>query len=146
MEGELKVGGRPADVACLHPIKAVTHRPRRFLARPTPLPLPPLQQLRMACDATCFSAYMRQPRPFRHSSSTATHTRFQGAHLKEETKMNNFLPQSSLIRVLGAEQSAPKDWRKFPEYSRPQIFGLEADILTSRASTTAGTVRERVRK
>ncbi len=31
------------------------------------------------------------------------------AHLKEETKMNNFLLHSSLIRVLGAEQSAPKD-------------------------------------
>ena len=63
--------------------------------------------------------------------------------MKEETKMNNFLLHSSLIRVLGVEQSAPKDRRKFPEYTRPQIFGLDADILTSRASTTAGTVRER---
>jgi hypothetical protein len=37
------------------------------------------------------------------------------AHLKEETKMNSFLLYSSLIRVLGAEQSAPKDRRKFLE-------------------------------
>ena len=47
-------------------------------------------------------------------------------HLKEETKMNSFLLHSSLIRVLGAEQSAPKDRRKFPEkrwkYSRPRTF------------------------
>ncbi len=46
---------------------------------------------------------------------------------------------------VGAEQSAPKDRRKFPEYRRPQIFGQSADILTSRAGTTAGTVRERRR-
>jgi hypothetical protein len=72
--------------------------------------------------------------------------RSQGAHLKEETNMNNFLLHSSLIRVLGAEQSAPKDRRKFPKYMRLQIFGLDADTLTSRASTTAGTVQERVRK
>ena len=39
----------------------------------------------------------------------------KGAHLKEETKMNSFLLHSSLIRVLGAEQSAPKDRRKFSE-------------------------------
>jgi hypothetical protein len=70
-----------------------------------------------------------------------------GAHLKEETKMNNFLLHSSLIGVLGAEQSAPKDRRKFPEYRPPQIFGQSAEVFfTSRASTTAGTVRERVRK
>ncbi len=30
-------------------------------------------------------------------------------------------------------------------YMRPQIFGPGADILTSRAGTTAGTVRERRR-
>jgi hypothetical protein len=59
--------------------------------------------------------------------------------------MNNFLLHSSLIRVLGAEQSAPKDRRKFPEYLRLQIFGLEADILASGAGTTAGTVRQRRR-
>ncbi|MFN9981223.1 MAG: hypothetical protein ACK53Y_14960, partial [bacterium] len=39
----------------------------------------------------------------------------KGAHLKEETKRNRFLLYSSLIRVLGAEQSAPKDRRKFSE-------------------------------
>jgi hypothetical protein len=60
--------------------------------------------------------------------------------------MNHFLLHSSVIGVLGAEQSAPKDRRKFPEYRRPQIFVQSADILTSRARTTAGTVRERVRK
>ncbi len=66
--------------------------------------------------------------------------------MKEETKMNNFLLHSSLIGVLGAEQSVPEDRRKFPEPRRAQIFGQSADILTSRASTTAGTVQERVRK
>jgi hypothetical protein len=39
----------------------------------------------------------------------------KGAHLKEESKRNRFPLYSSLIRVLGAEQSAPKDRRKFPE-------------------------------
>ncbi len=117
------MGNRPADVACLHPIKAITHRPRQSLARPTPLPLPPSQQLRVACDATCFSAYMRQPRPFR----------------------NNFLLHSSLIRVLGAEQSAPKDRRRFPDYTGPRIFGQDANILAGRAGITAGTVRQRRR-
>jgi hypothetical protein len=60
--------------------------------------------------------------------------------------MNNSLLHSSLIGALGAEQSAPKNRRKFPEYRRPQIFAQSADILTSSASTTVGTVRERVRK
>ena len=83
-----------------------------------------------------FSTAPRRPRPRGP----------KGAHLKEETKMNNFLLHSSLIGVLGAEEAVPKDRRKFPEYRRPQIFGQSADILTSRASTTAGTVRERVRK
>jgi hypothetical protein len=70
----------------------------------------------------------------------------KGAHLKEVTKMNSFLLHSSLIRVLGAEQSAPKDQRKFPEkrwkYSRPQIFGQDANIQAGRAGTTASTVRQ----
>ena len=35
--------------------------------------------------------------------------------------------------------------RKWWKYMRPQIFGQSADILTSRAGTTAGTVRERRR-
>ncbi len=39
----------------------------------------------------------------------------KGAHLKEGTKRNSFLLYSSLIGVLGAEQSAPKDRRIFPE-------------------------------
>ena len=99
MEGELKVGGRPADVACLQPIKAdplpsVTHGPRQFGAAYTPLP--PSQQLRLACDATCFSAYMRQPRPFRHSSSTATPTRFQGGSF-ERGDQNEQLSPSQLF-------------------------------------------------
>ena len=143
------MGNRPADVACLHPIKAdplpsVTHGPRQFGAAYTPLPLhnssawlvmPPVSLLICASPAP-FGTAPRRPRPRGP----------KGAHLKEETKMNKLLLHSSLIRVLGAEQSAPKDRQKFPEYTRTQIFGLDADILTSRASTTAGTVRERVRK
>ena len=50
----------------------------------------------------------------------------KGAHLKEETKRNRFPLYSSLIRVLGAEQSAPKDRLKFSEKGskcrRPPTF------------------------
>ena len=50
----------------------------------------------------------------------------KGALLKEETKRNRFPLYSSLIRVLGAEQSAPKDRRKFSEKGskcrRPPTF------------------------
>ncbi len=117
---------------------------RGSLARPTPpsplhnssawLVMPPVSLLICASPAP-FGTAPRWPRP----------RGLKGAHLKEETKMNNFLLHSSLIRVLGAEQSAPKDRRKFPEYAHPQIFGLEADILTNRAGTTAGTVQQRRR-
>ena len=127
------------------PSTTLSRMARGSLAQPTPpsplhnssawLVMPPVSLLICASPAP-FGTAPRQPRPRGP----------KGAHLKEETKMNSFLLHSSLIRVLGAEQSAPKDRRKFPEYTRPQIFGLEADILTSRASTTAGTVRERVRK
>jgi hypothetical protein len=113
-------------------------------ARPTPpsplhnssawLVMPPVSLLVCASPAPSGTA-PRGPRPRGP----------KGAHLKEETKMNNFLLHSSLIRVLGAEQSAPKDRQKFPEYMRPQIFGQDANILASRAGTTAGTVRQRRR-
>jgi hypothetical protein len=120
---------------------------RGSLARPTAYtPLPPSQQLRMACDATCFSVGMRQPRPFRHSSLTATPTRSQGGSFERGDQNEQFSPSQLFDQSSRAEQSAPKDRRKFPEYTRTQIFGLDADILTSRASTTAGTVRERVCK
>ena len=39
----------------------------------------------------------------------------KGAYLKEETKRNIFPLYSSLIRVIGAEQSASKGRRKFSE-------------------------------
>jgi hypothetical protein len=48
--------------------------------------------------------------------------------LKEATKMNNFLLHSSLIGVLGAEQSAPKDRRKFPENGDNLCGRREFDI------------------
>jgi hypothetical protein len=150
------VGGRPADVACLQPIKAdplppppVTHDPRRFwrgLYPPSPLHnssawlvMPPVSLLVCASPAP-FGTAPRRPRPQGPKGAPWV----IWGHLKEETKMNNFLLHSSLIGVLGAEQLAPEDRRKFPEPRRPQIFGQDADILTSRASTTAGTVRERV--
>ena len=56
----------------------------------------------------------------------------KGAHLKEESKRNRFPFYSSLIRVLGAEQSAPKDRQKFSEKRAKmyaQTFHLGADIL-----------------
>ena len=56
----------------------------------------------------------------------------EGAHLKEETKRNRFPLHSSLIRVLGAEQSALKDRRKFSEKRvkmHAPTFHLGADIL-----------------
>ena len=56
------------------------------------------------------------PRPFFGPTSQRPRPRGpKGAHLKEETKRNRFPLYSSLIRVLGAEQSAPKDRRKFSE-------------------------------
>ncbi len=118
----------PEAVWCgLHPLPL--HNSSAWLV------MPPVSLLICASPAP-FGTAPRRPRPRGP----------KGAHLKEETKMNNFLLHSSLIRVLGADQSTPKDRRKFPEYMRQQIFGLDADILTSRASTTAATVRERVRK
>jgi len=54
----------------------------------------------------------------------------KGAHLKEETKRNRFLLYSSLIRVLGAEQSAPKDRRKFSE--KRVKMSAAADIWRAR--------------
>ena len=56
----------------------------------------------------------------------------KGAYLKEETKRNIFPLYSSLIRVIGAEQSALKDRRKFSEKRAKmyaQTFHLGADIL-----------------
>jgi hypothetical protein len=47
------------------------------------------------------------------------------AHFKEEASLTNFLFYGFLIKGLGAEQLAPKDWRKFSKYTRPPI------ILTS---------------
>jgi hypothetical protein len=62
------------------------------------------------------------PRPFRHIFSMAMPTRSQGGSFERGAKMNNFLLHSSLIGVLGAEQSAPKYRRKFPEFRRAQEF------------------------
>ncbi len=80
--------------------------PEAVLARPTPpsplhnssawLVMPSVYLLLCASPAP-FSTAPRRPRPRGP----------KGAHLKEETKMNNFLLHSSLIRVLGAEQSGP---------------------------------------
>ncbi len=103
MEGELKAGGKEADVACLsRPI--LSPPPSHvslgaILARPILLPPPS------------------------HSSAWPV------------TKMNNFLLHSSLIRVLGAEQLAPKDRQKFPEPRRAENL-TSAKVLTSRANTT----------
>ncbi len=55
--------------------------------------------------------------------------------------MNSFLLDSSLIRVLGAEQSASKDRQKFPgkggNVRGHENFGQDANILAGRASTTS---------
>jgi hypothetical protein len=95
MEGELKVGGRPADVACLQPIKAdlpsVTHSWRRFGAA-SALPPPPFTTAQhMACDAICLSVV--DPRPFFGLTSQRPRPRGpKGAHLKEETKNEPLSP------------------------------------------------------
>jgi hypothetical protein len=100
MEGELKVGGRPADVACLQPIKAdptLCHAsPEAVLARHTPPPPPPCAQLSMACVVICLAVCMRQPRPFRHSFSKATPTRSQGGSF-ERGDQNEQLSPSQLF-------------------------------------------------
>ncbi len=74
----------------------------------------------------------------------------KGAHLKEESKRNRFLLYSALIRVLGAEQSAPKDRQKFSEKRVKMSTAVDiskgADILThldrSCQYKHAGTVRQ----
>jgi hypothetical protein len=96
--------------------------------------MPPVSPLICAGPAS-FDTAPRWPRPQGPN----------GAHLKEETKMNKFLLHSSLIRVLGAEQSTPKDRQKFPEYTWLRIFGQDANIWAGRAGTTASTVRQRRR-
>jgi hypothetical protein len=59
-------------------------------------PPPPSQQLSMACDAICLPVCMRQPRPFRHSSSKATPTRSQGGSF-EKGDQNEQLSPSQLF-------------------------------------------------
>jgi hypothetical protein len=69
----------------------------------------------------------------------------KGAHLKEESKRNRFPLYSSLIRVLGDEQSAPIDRRKFSEKGskcrRPPTFCIGrlhfGMFWTGRAGTTS---------
>jgi hypothetical protein len=94
--------------------------PGAVLARPI-LPPPPFTQLSLACDVIYLSID-KIPAPFCTTSQCSRPRGPKGAHLKEETKMNNFHLHSSLIGVLGTEQSAPKDRRKFPEFRRTQEF------------------------
>ncbi len=93
---------------------------------------------------------MRQPRPLSTQLLDGHAPRGpKGAHLKEETKMNSFLLHSSLIRLLGAEQSAPKDRQKFPEkrwkYSQPQILDRTRIFGQVVPVQQADTVRQRRR-
>ena len=138
--------GRETSRCCLFtahqadPLPPVTHHPRRSwrgLYPPPPLHnssawlVMPSVYLFVCASPAPFGTAPRRPRPRGP----------KGAHLKEETKRNSFLLHSSLIRVLGAEQSAPKDRRKFPEkrwkYLRPRTFGQDANILAGRAGTTS---------
>ena len=115
-----------------HPSPSPLHNSSAWLV------MPPVSLLVCASPAL-FGTAPRWPRPRGP----------KGAHLKEETKMNSFLLHSSLIRVLGAEQSAPKDRRKFPEkggnirgrkyLDRTRIFGQVMPVQQ------AGTVRQRRR-
>ncbi len=92
----------------LNPLPPPHASPGAILARPVPLP-PPSTLLGLAYDII-----FDNPHPFRCILSIATPMRSQ-----EETKLNNFLLYGFLIESLGAEQSAPKDRRKFSKYMRP---------------------------
>ncbi len=84
----------------------------------------PPSPLRTAQHGLCRHLFIccRSPPLFGSTSQRPRPRDPKGSHLKEETKMNNFLLHSSLIGVLGAEQSAPKYRRKFPEFRRVQEF------------------------
>ncbi len=74
------------------------------------------------------------PAPFGATSQWPRPRGTKGAHLKEETKLNNFLLYSFLIGDLGAEQLAPKDRQKFSKYTRPPKFLRSAQILDCRVN------------
>ncbi len=116
MEGELKAEGRKADVTCfsrLIPPPPPAHHLGGGLARSVSL-MPPSTLLGPAYDVI-----LTIPAPFGASSQWPRPRGPKGAHLKEETKLNNFLLYGFLIEGLGAEQLAPKDRRKFSKYMRP---------------------------
>ncbi len=98
-----------------------------ILAWPVPLP-PPSTLLGPAYDVI-----FDNPAPL---GATSQWPCPQGpkAHLKEETKLNNFLLYGFLIGDLGAEKLAPKDRRKFSKYMRPPKFLRSAQILDCRVN------------
>ncbi len=130
MEGELKAGGREADVTCL--------------SRLTPLPPPRITggEFRAACTphaprhplSPAYDVILTIPAPFSASSRWPRLRGPKGAQLKEKTKLNNFLLYGFLIEGLGAEQLAPKDRRKFSKYMRPPKILMSAYILDCRAN------------
>jgi hypothetical protein len=146
MEEELKAEGREADVTCLSRLTPLPPPPPRitggeFSAACTPHA--PSTLLGPACDVI-----LTISAPFGASSQWPRPRGPKGAHLKEETKLNNFVLYGFLIEGLGAEQLAPKDRQKFSKYMRPPKILMSSYILDCRANfgLSAGTVGERVRK
>jgi hypothetical protein len=120
MEGELIAEGKIAAVTCL----------LRLIPLPPPsritggdfsmacTPPSPFTQLSPACDVI----FDKSPPLLVQLLNGHAHE----VHLKEETKLNNFLLYGFLIGVLGAEQSAPKDRQKFSKYTRPPKISRSA--------------------
>jgi hypothetical protein len=90
-------------------------------------PLAPSHLLSPACEVI-----LTISAPFDESPQRPCPRGPKGAHLKEETKLNNFLLYGFLIEDLGAELLAPKDWRKFSKYTQPPIILTSPNILDLR--------------
>jgi hypothetical protein len=63
------------------------------------------------------TSFLTIPAPFGASSQWPRPRVPKGTHLKEETKLNNFLLYGFTIEGLGAEQ---KDRQKFSKYTQPR--------------------------
>jgi hypothetical protein len=143
MEGELKIrreGSRCGLLIKADPLPPpLSHAsPGAILARPILLP-PPSHS---AAWPVTSSVYKSPPLSVQLLNGHA-HEVPRGCLLKEETKMNNFLLHSSLIEVLGAEQSAPKDRQKLPGPRCAQRIWHPQRLWQAVPVQQAGTVWER---
>jgi hypothetical protein len=127
MEGELKAEGREAGVVWFQGL--------------APFPTPPMHHRGGNLSTVCpphapytllslaYDVILTISAPFGASPQWPCPRGPKGSHLKEETKLNNFLLYSFLIEDLGAELLAPKYQRKFLKDMRPPTIWPSAKIL-----------------